>query len=252
MFIQFSTLIILFLSSILLSSCSPQSFQSDSISSSSNSNGSNTSQGTNPPVTPVPDSLAQVDLKGSVESSQSTFNNVLTFDFDKKNGEFIIMIPMPNGVLFSPSGVFSKYPDIKFSPLLDNEGRLKFSVRIPIKYIIKGVAFSEPTHLPNGDSLPMMPQGYGELPSLSINFPLQNNTQVHLYIGVNAIGLFITLPPNVNLPIGFTLPIKNKNKSKTFGYLTYVPSKVNYAPGLFISTIIPPEISKILEDYFKL
>lgn len=197
------------------------------------------------------DPIAQLDLKGRVESGDSN-NNALTFDFDKTRGEFIIMIPLPSGVLFSPSGSFSSYPDISFSPLIDPSGRMKFAVRVPIKYVIKGASFLPAGRLPNGDTLPAMPAGYGELPSLGLTFPQQNNTQITLYIGVNAVGLFVSLPDNAALPFGFTLPIKNSTKTKTFGYLSYVPKKGTYAPGLFVSTLIPPSMARILEDYFHL
>lgn len=237
-----------------LTNCSPQGFSSSSLIGGSTSNGLNTGGGgsVNPPIIPI-NPLSSLDLQGQVaDSTVGSFGNALAFDFDKVRGEFIVMIPMPSGVFFNPSGVFSKYPDITFSPIIDAQGRMKFAVRIPVKYIVKGVQFSTPTALPNGDALPAMPQGMGELPSLGLNFPQHNNTQISLYIGVNAIGLYVTLPTNAALPIGFTLPIRTKDKTKTFGYLTYVPAKGSFAPGLFVSSIIPPAVSKILEDYFKL
>ncbi|MBC7464614.1 MAG: hypothetical protein H7256_01360 [Bdellovibrio sp.] len=199
----------------------------------------------------TPDPLAAVDLKGAVDSNDSNKNQI-AFDFDKVRGEFIVMIPMPSGLAFSPTGSFAKYPDITFSQILDPSGKIKFGVRIPVKYIIKGSSFSAPSSLPNGNALPAMPAGQGELPSLALNFPQYNNTQITLYVGVNAIGLFMTLPDNIAFPIGFTLPIKNKDKTKTFGYLTYIAKKGTYAPGLFVSSIIPPAMARILEDYFHL
>ncbi len=197
------------------------------------------------------DPVSKLDFKGRVESNDSN-NKALAFDFDKTKGEFIIMIPMPSGVLFTPSGSFNNYSDITFSPIIDSAGQMKFAVRIPLKYIIKGAAFLPAARLPNGDLLPAMPAGYGELPSLALSFPQHNNTQITLYLGVNAIGLFVTLPSNVALPFGFTLPIKNTDKSKTFGYLSYVPAKSGFAPGLFVSSLIPPAMARILEDNFHL
>ncbi len=250
-----STLVLLF-AAVALTNCSPKGFQS--LSSLSDS-GSNTQQGADTPGgsgaggTNAADAVAKLDLQGAVDSNNSSFGKALTFDFDKVRGEFIVMVPMPSGVILTlPGGTFSKYPDITFSPMFDAQGRMKFAVRIPLKYIIKGVQTIPVASLPNGDPLPAMPQGYQELPSLGLSFPQHDNTQISLYIGVNAVGLFITLPTNAALPIGFTLPIKNKDKTKTFGYLTYVPAKGNFAPGLFVSSIIPASVSRILEDYFKL
>ncbi len=195
--------------------------------------------------------LTQLDFKGRVESPDGN-NQALAFDFDKTRGEFIIMIPMPSGMMFTPSGSFNNHPDITFSPVIDANGQMKFAVRVPVKYILKGATFLPAASLPNGDPLPAMPAGYGELPSLGLTFPQQNNTQITLYIGINAVGLFVTLPEKAALPFGFTLPIKNSDKSKTFGYLSYVPPKGTYAPGLFVSSLIPPSMARILEDYFHL
>ena len=243
----------LLLAVVTLSNCSPQGFSTANSLASNGGGGNSGLTGPGGSVLPITNPIANLDLQGKVDSStNSPFGNALAFDFDKVRGEFIIMVPMPSGVFFSPSGAFSKYPDITFSPIIDAEGRMKFAVRIPVKYIIKGTQFLPPTTLPNGDKLPMMPQGYGELPSLALSFPQQNDMKISLYIGVNAIGLFVTLPTNAALPFGFTLPVRNKDKTKTFGYLTYVPAKAAFAPGLFVSTIIPASVSKILEDYFKL
>lgn len=245
---------LLILSLLVFTSCAPKGFQSAAQLGSTNPSGnqdlSSPDNGSDSPVTNNP--LDNVDLKGHVESNDSTYKNALAFDFDKVRGEFIIMLPMPSGVLFTPTGSFSKYPDISFSPIIDATGRLKFAVRIPIKYIIRGVNLLPAASLPNGDPLPAMPQGYGELPSLALNFPQHNNTQISLYMGVNAVGLYVTLPPKAALPFGFTLPVKNADKTKTFGYLSYVPAKGTYPPGLFVSTIIPANMSRILEDYFHL
>ncbi|MBC7420528.1 MAG: hypothetical protein H7328_07335 [Bdellovibrio sp.] len=247
-----------FASVLVMSACSQKGFSSASLNSTSQASTSfdsgNNGGLDNPtnPNQPAADPLTKIDLKGRVDSDNSSYSKALAFDFDKIRGEFIIMVPFPSGVMFTPAGSFSKYPDITFSPIIDAEGRMKFAVRIPVKYIIKGSGFLPPTSLPNGDALPAMPQGYGELPSLGLNFPAHDNTQVTLYIGVNAVGLFVTLPPKAALPFKFSFPIKNADKSKTFGYLSYVPAKGTYPPGMFVSTIIPPSVSRILEDYFHL
>ncbi len=241
-----------------LTACTEKGFSSASLSSATNSTSNSSSNNEQNSDSNSPnnggdvDPLSKIDLKGRIESDSANYSKALAFDFDKVRGEFIIMVPFPSGVMFTPAGSFSKYPDITFSPIIDAEGRMKFAVRIPVKYIIKGSSFLPPASLPNGDSLPAMPQGYGELPSLGLNFPTHNNTQVVLYIGVNAVGLYVTLPAKAALPFKFSLPIKNSDKSKTFGYLSYVPAKASHPPGMFVSTIIPPSLSRILEDYFRL
>ena len=234
-----------------LTNCSGGTFNNGSLASSNDNNGQSTDPNNGGTDTPPQQPIDAIDLKGSVDSNDS-YNKALTFDFDKTRGEFIVMIPMPSGVFFTPVGSFTNYPDITFSPIMDATGRMKFGVRIPVKYVLKGTTFSTPSRLPNGDPLPAMPAGYGELPGLALNFPQHNNTQITLYIGVNAIGVYVTLPENAALPFGFVLPIKNSAKTRTFGYLTYVPKKGTYAPGLFISTLIPASVARILEDYFHL
>lgn len=239
-----------------LISCSPKGFQTSGSGSGNSSANGTPSPGGN---TTLPDNpLSKLDFKGTVDSSStpagSTMHNALAFDLDKDRGEFIVMIPFPTGFMFTPPpGAFSKYPDITFQSMIDGEGRMKLAIRIPLKYVLKGVSTLPAARLPNGDSLPAMPAGYGELPSLGLSFPQQNNTQINLYIGINAIGLFVTLPDKLaQIPFSFTLPIKNQDKSKTFGYLTFVPQKGSYAPGLFLSTLIPPSMARILEDHFHL
>lgn len=205
---------------------------------------------------PTSPSIDSVDMKSRVDDSSNKmgFNNALALDIDKTRGEIVIMLPMPSGVVFTPSGVFNKYPDISFTPMFDGSGKMKMAVRVPIKYILKGITTVPATSLPNGDPLPAMPAGQNELPSLALSFPSNNNTKISLYIGISAFGLFMTLPDNaaLPLPINITLPIKNADKSRTFGYLTYVNAKNGHQPGLFLSGAVPPEFARILEDHFGL
>lgn len=233
-------------------SCSPKSFQAQSsLSSTTDSSNNNQNSESNAPL-----SIDSVDLKGQVQDNSNTLgvNDTQAFDFDKVRGEFIIMLPMPRGLIFTPSGSFANYKDITFSPVFDATGRMKLAVRVPIKYVLKGAVLESPTRLPSGEALPQMPAGKDELPSLALQFPDHDNMQIHLYIGVNALGLFLTLPPEASLPIPFniTLPIKNKAKTLTSGYLTYVCAKGSYPSGFFVSTLIPSGVARVLEDYFHL
>lgn len=237
----------------LATGCS-NGLQTQSSTSSSAPNGQQgaSTPGSTPAVTaPAIDS---VQMKSYVEDNTNGFNGALAFDLDKARGEFIIMVPLPAGMIFTPSGSFTNYPDITFGPIFDAQGRMKIAVRVPVRYVLKGVQFGSPARLPNGDPLPAMPAGQGELPGLALTFP-QNNTQITLYIGINALGLFASLPQGSALdkmPFGFTLPLKSQDKTRTFGYLTFVPKKGTYDPGLFISTGVPASMARILEDYFKL
>lgn len=254
---HFPKIIVTVATTLLISSlcgCS-KGFQSQSLNTSSAATTTNNTLNTTNPSTPAAPAIDQVQMKSRVEdsSNKTGFNGALAFDFDKARGEFIIMVPLPANLLFTPSGSFAKYPDITFGPMFDSTGKMKIAVRVPVKYILKGVQLIAPSRLPNGDALPAMPAGVGELPALGLSFP-GNSTQITLYIGINAIGLFATLPDNASLPIPFniTLPLKNQDKTRTFGYLTYVAAKSGFQSGLFISTGVPPEFARILEDYFHL
>lgn len=251
---KLSLIAFLILALFSLPNCSKPQLQQKSISNAAVTDGTlggGISDGnTGGAINPV-DPLAKLDFKGRVESSDSN-NNALAFDFDKSRGEFIIMIPMPSAMPFLPFGTFNNRPDITFSSIIDANGRTKFAVRIPVKYIIKGATFLPPAKLPNGASLPAMPAGYGELPSLALSFPQSENTQITVYIGINAVGMFVTLPERIAIPFGFQLPIKNSDKTRTLGFMTYVPQKGTYAPGLFLSTLIPPQMARILEDHLRL
>lgn len=237
------------------SGCSPKAFQAQTSTSSSTDNTSNGTDDTGPTDTPI-NPVTNIDLKGKIQDGSGVlgFNGALAFDFDKTNGVFIIMVPMPSGLIFNPSGSFTKYPDIKFGPVFDATGKMKIAIRVPIKYVLKGVNSINPAKLPSGEDLPSMPAGKNELPSLALQFPQNNNMQLHLYIGINALAVYMTLPSQASLPLPFnlTLPLKNKDKTLTTGYLTYVTPKGSYAPGLFVSTIIPASVARILEDYFHL
>ncbi len=256
--ISLGVILVAIISAHFFTGCSPKSFEAGSSLAGENTGagngGDNTGNGGG--STPPNTSIETLDLKSRVDDPNGLlgFNGALAFDFDKVRGEFIIMVPMPSGMVFTPSGSFNKYPDIKFGPIFDATGKMKMAIRIPVKYVIRGVTTINPAKLPSGEDLPAMPAGRDELPSLALQFPASNNVQIHLYIGVNALGMFLTLPNQASLPLPFnlTLPLKNQSKTKTYGYLTYVTAKRGYDAGLFVSSIIPPEIARILEDYFEL
>jgi hypothetical protein len=237
------------------SGCSPKSFQSQTNQGSSSTNTSSGTGDNGTASTPAPN-IDSLDITGKVQDGSGLlgFNGALAFDFDKTNGVFIIMVPLPTGLIFNPSGAFTQYPDIKFGPIFDSTGKMKMAIRVPLKYVLKGLSTVNPAKLPSGEDLPSMPAGKNELPSLALQFPQSNNMQLHLYIGINALAVYLTLPSQASFPLPFniTLPLKNKDKSLTTGYLTYVTAKGSYASGLFVSTIIPASVARVLEDYFHL
>lgn len=192
-------------------------------------------------------------LDGNIASNKAEYNNFLSLSFDKIKGEFIVAIPLPEGFFPFTQGNITGLPGARYSTIIGADGKAKLAVRIPAEYVLKGVKFLPPAKLPNGDDLPAMPAGKGELPGLAMEIPTNSSkSKVYLYVGVNAVGLFVTLPESVKIPIGFTFPIRNKDRSRTLGYFTYVPYKVVYPAGLFVSSIIPPELAQALMKYLDL
>ena len=136
----------------------------------------------------------------------------------------------------------------KIKAYTDANGKGQVAISIPLQYVLHGVSGIPSSALPNGSPLPAMPTG--EAPSLA--FSLNNNSEnkVRLYIGVDAVGMFIesSYIPNY---LGLTLPIKNKDKTKILGYFTIVPKVGTYNGGLFVALPIPNSIAKIIDDHLS-
>lgn len=237
----------------MFSSCSSKDFQSQIEKSEQTQNGNSITEPNTPHDPTDPEKVAVV-LKSRVEDTknQTGFGGALALDFNSETAQLILMIPLPNGFLFSFSGAIPNYPDITYGPIFDANGKMKLAVRLPIKYFLKDMGINNPQRLPNGDPLPMMPASYFELPSLGLQFP-QTKTRLNLYLGAKTLGLYTELPLDsaLKIPVNISLPLKNLETKKSLGYLTYVVTKNGFPPGLFLSVNMPDEINKLLESYLN-
>jgi hypothetical protein len=104
------------------------------------------------------------------------------------------------------------------------------------------------TTLPGGRALPMMPSG--EYPSLGLAIDASSNNKVYLYIGVNAVGIFVESGffPEY---LGITAPIKNKAGTRTLGYFTIVPKQGQNKGGLFLSFLMPKDLATIIDNHLS-
>lgn len=190
-----------------------------------------------------------IDLDGQIKGG--TYNKMSTLALDKQNNALILYVPVGVNVFINNfSGAIPELPGASFKSTKLANGTSVIAVSIPLKYILKGVSFLENARLPNGDPLPEVPAG--ELPSLGIKLGDKKDVNFYLYLGVGVVAVYITSPFNPWLEL--TFPVTNRDQTKVVGYFAMVPEKekagVTYQGGFFLSTVMPDEISRALDNYF--
>ena len=209
----------------------------------------NSSQGTNSPSTPVgPSPFDKLDLNAYV--SGTTYENEQTFALDKANKALLLYLPLPPGPF---ENVYIDAPNVKgvkITTVMDSQQKARLAVSIPLKLIVKDKVTTLPsaTTLPDGRALPMMPSG--EYPSLGLGLNQNSDKKVFLYIGVNAVGLFLE---SSYFPeyFGITAPVKNQAGTRTLGYFTIVPKQGANNGGLFLSFLLPKDLAKVIDDHLS-
>lgn len=227
----------------LLTACTGGGFQS--LSSIADNSSQSTGGGTAPTPT-TPSAYDKLDMEGYV--SGGSYDNNFAIKLDKENDALIVNLPIPSGPF---SNLYIDVPELKGAKIktyYDANNRPQVALSVPLKYVLRGVSTLPSSKLPNGNALPAMPSG--EAPSLAFSLNANSENKVYLYIGVNAVGLYIE---NSYIPeyIGITLPIKNKAQTKILGYFTIVPKSGNFKGGLFTSFPLPNEIAKIIDDHLS-
>lgn len=197
--------------------------------------------------------LENINFKGFVEDN-GEYNQKAVIDFDKTNGNFILKLPLPFGVFLGAIDLpISSLPGASMTTITDSTGTY-LALSVPAKYILKGIDFLPSDKLPNGDKLPSIPSG--ELPTVALSLPNNEDVRVHLYLGVNVLGAFLEINQFKNPRLGIikriTLPVKSEDGKKIIGYFTIVGPTNNYPGGIFISTPIPDQLAKFLDDHFSL
>lgn len=195
--------------------------------------------------TPTPAKVVDLtQLEGVV--SGGSYDNHLAFKVDKPSNSIIISMPLGiNYYVGNMSGEVASMPGVTYKVEINpNNGQAVFKIKVPVQYFIKGGQFTDKTAtLPNGDPIPMFPDG--EPPTTALTFA-QNDVSGQIYLSPGAFGVFITTPFDPYLSL--TMPIKNKAKTKVLGYFSLVRKKNGFNGGFFMSLILPPEIAQALED----
>lgn len=252
-----SQLIIGLMATTLLAACSKNGGFESSLPASTSDNSSlgTTTPPGNTPTTPTPTSpsaFEKLDLNSYV--SGTSYENEKAFTLDKANNALLLYLPLPPGPF---SNVYIDAPNVKgvkITTVLDSQQKARVAVSIPLKLIIKDKIRTLPsaTTLPDGRALPMMPSG--EYPSLGLVLNQNSDNKIYLYIGVNAVGMFLESSYFPSY-IGITAPVKNQAGTRTLGYFTIVPKAGNSADaangGLFLSVILPNDIAKIIDDHLS-
>jgi hypothetical protein len=240
------SVVISLLTTSLLSACSKTGgFEA----ASSITSGENSSQGSNNPSAPTgPSPFEKLDLNAYVNGT--TYENEQTFALDKKNNALLLYLPLPPGPF---DNVYIDAPNVKgvkISTVLDSQQKARLAVSIPLKLIVKDKVTTLPsaTTLPDGRALPMMPSG--EYPSLGLGLNQNSDKKVYLYIGVNAVGIFLESPYFPEY-FGITAPVKNQAGTRTLGYFTIVPKQGANNGGLFLSFLLPKDLAKIIDDHLS-
>lgn len=212
--------------------------------------GGNSSQGTtNPTPGPVaPSPYEKMDLNAYVGGT--SYENEHVFSVDKANNALLLYLPLPPGPF---SDVYIDVPSvkgIKIATVLDSQQKARVAVSIPLRLIVKDKVTTLPSSstLPGGRALPMMPSG--EYPSLGLGLNQNSDNKVYLYLGVNAVGLFLE---SSYFPeyFGITAPVKNQAGTRTLGYFTIVPKAGANNGGLFLSFLLPKDLAKIIDDHLS-
>lgn len=227
---------------LFFSACGPQKgFEALGTDSAS---GSNSSASTGDSST----SSAYNKLEMSAFVSGTSYENEKVMALDKANNALLLYLPLPGSFanLYVDS---TSIKGVKIQTVLDSQQKARVAVSIPLRLIVKDKVTTLPNaKLPSGDNLPMMPSG--ELPSLALGLNQNSDNKLYVYFGVNAVGMYVesSFFPSY---LGITVPIKNAAGTRILGYFTIVPQKGNYKGGLFLSFILPNDISKIIDDHLS-
>lgn len=215
--------------------------------SGSNTDSSSGNGGLSAPLNqqPVPQSI---DISSSI--STGTYSGLQSISIDRNAKAIILRVPLgPNIFITVSNGEVAQYPGVTYTTEVDANGTAYLTLRVPLKYVLHGVNGIDPLKLPNGDPLPMIPSG--ELPGLGLSIDTKNNVKLYVYIGVDAVGVYVETPMDVGIPFTFTVPVKNKDKTEVVGYFSMIPPKPNGAAqgGFFLSFQLPAQVSALLDKY---
>lgn len=234
----------------LLSACNQSGGFSTTSGASMNSDNS-ASLGTDipSPTTPnTPSAYEKLDLNAYINGT--TYENEKAFSLDKTNNALLLFLPLPPGPFTNFYFDAPTVKGVKITTVMDSQQKGRIAVSIPLRLIVKDKVTTLPsaTTLPGGRALPMMPSG--EYPSLGLGMNNTNDNKVLIYLGVNAVGLFVE---SSYFPeyFGITAPVKNQAGTRTLGYFTIVPKQGVNNGGLFLSFLLPKDLAQIIDDHLS-
>lgn len=236
---------------ILLSACSQSGFQaapqgeilSSALDVPTDSNLPPDSSARNP----LSDQEVLLAHKGYVSGGGS--DSTLVVSIDVENQALLVNVPLalPYLTLGDSSGSLKDLPGASFITSTNSQGNSEVMLSVPLKYLVKGASFLRSSRLPNGDLLPSIPSG--ELPSLAIALPQKPDFQLHIYVGVGVVAIFVATPMDPVIPM--TFHIKDENKTKIIGSLSTIPEKNGFNGGFLLTTVLPNEVAVLLEQLLQ-
>jgi hypothetical protein len=207
------------------------------------STGNGTGSGTTGPGSTEWDSL---NIDGAINGG--VFDKTSVISLDKTTKELVVRLPMTTNPYLDGASIALPVDKIEGSRLTLEPlktGGSTLALRIPLTHILRGVSFLPAQKLPNGDPLPSIPDG--ELPSTAVQLTKAHDIKATLYLAPTIVGIFVNTPfdPYIRL----TLPIRDKARTRTFGYFTTIPAKANGAEGgFFLSIALPSDLVRIIDD----
>ncbi len=214
------------------------------------SDGNSKSGGGTPGSPGSPSSPAPTWDKVSLDGFQNGGSNDgrMVVSIDKLNQSFLMVLPIPLPIPLVAPLAIPNLPGATMSSQFDSSGGQSVAISIPLKLLVRQAVFSPNERLPSGDGLPFVPAG--ELPGFAIDFPQMQNYRIHLYVGVDIAAAFVELP-DLGLPIGWTAPVKNLNKTKIIGAIGYVLPKPSFSGGMYLAAQLPGDLARAINDLIR-
>lgn len=175
------------------------------------------------------------------------YDGKLVAFIDQATQTLNLVLPLPTTASLIPRADVTGLPGAFISVIKQGASEV-LAITIPLKHLLAGQIQGAKDRLPNGDSLPFVKGG--ELPRFAINFPGLSGNQIHVYISEGVAAVFAELP-DFGMPFGGTVPISNKQQTKTLGAIGYLPPKGQFAGGMYLAAQLPSDVKKALEDLLR-
>lgn len=183
---------------------------------------------------------------GKVNGGAEDDRSVL--EIDKVNKLLIVHLPITANPFLDGLQMTTPISEIPGAVLVVGPNasgtKTEVTLKVPLSYVLHGVDILPSTRLPNGDALPAVADG--ELPSVALQLSKLGNINATVYLAPSVVGLYVNSP--VNPLIQLTFPIRNKAKTRTWGYFSTVPAKGNFQGGFFISIALPDDLARLIDD----